>query len=122
MFFIPLYIQATQAEQITQLKGGYVPAIVVDSEVKPKNNDILKQVTELIEEIEAVNAPKALATKAKKVKTKTKQAFKLKTAKLKNQRINEAKHQIKALSAALDKHIIQAKDDEHAIQAILKVM
>ncbi len=104
-------------------KGGYVPPITVESKIKPKDEDILKEVIEIIEELEATHAPKELKAEAKAVKAKVKKASTLKTDRIKTQRLKETQTQIKALSKELNNHIKYLQEDEDAaIQAILEVM
>lgn len=103
--------------------GSYFPPKRVKTKLRKKDEEILKQVYEIVSKLEEVPKTKKLVERAEKIEVKAKKAIQLKDFTEHDRQIKVMSNQIDKLSTAVTLHIQAVKrDEEEAIKALLSIL
>jgi len=104
-------------------KGGWGPAKRVKSRLKKKDEEILRQVYELVAKLDEVPAPKTLKERVKRVEVKAKKAIQVVDTTRHDKQLASTRAQIDRIELAINTHIKAFKEDEDAaIRALMSIL
>jgi len=110
-------------ESATTTRGGWLPPKRVKTKRRKKDEEILRQVYELVAKLEEIPAPQKLKQRVKRVEIKAKKAIQVIDTTQHDKQLRNTQAQIDRIQSAINTHIKAFKQDEDAaIKALLSII